>query len=83
MNGFASPIVVCFCGIVFSPVSFISSVRIAVATGGKIVVIGAVRLCFVMAGHVSAILFDIATLIPSALREGNRRCHHCDDQDDE
>ena len=72
MNGFAFPIVVCFCGIVFSPVSFVSSVRIAVATGGKIVVIGAVRLCLVMASYISSILSVIAFLIPCALCEGDR-----------
>lgn len=83
VNGFASPIIIGSRRIVFCPRASATRIRISVANGGKVVLIGAVRLGFVMAAHVSAILFDIATLIPCALCEGNRRCHQCDDQDDE
>ena len=82
MNGFAPSIIIGTRRIVFCPGAPTSCIWISVANGRKVVVVGVVRLCFVMAGHVSAVLFDIATLIPCALCEGKRRCHHCDDQDD-
>ena len=82
MDGFAPPIIIGTRRIVFCPGTPTSRIRISVANGRKVVVVGSVRPCFVMASHVSAVLFDIATLIPCALCEGNRRCHHCDDQDD-
>ena len=83
MDGFAPPIIIGTRRIVFCPRTTSSRIRISVANGRKVVVVSAVRLCFVMASHVCAVLFDIATLVPCALCEGKRRCHHCDDQDDE
>ena len=72
VNGFASPIIIGSRRIVFCPRASATRIRIGVANGGKVVVIGAVRLGFVMAGHIRSILFEIAVLTPSALCEGNR-----------